>query len=94
MPANIVIPTDSLLASPGPLLIINGRTPKIVEVDVINIGLSLMLADSITAVFMFFPSVLNWFANSTINIPFFVANPIRIITVSYTHLTLPTMELV
>ena len=31
MPPNIVIPTVSLLAAPGPVPIINGKTPNIVE---------------------------------------------------------------
>ena len=50
IPANIVIPTVSLLAAPGPKLIISGKTPIIVERLVIKIGLNLSAEDSKIAV--------------------------------------------
>ena len=59
MPPNIVIPTVSLLAAPGPVPIINGKTPNIVERLVIKIGLSLIVAASIIAVSNFIPSFLS-----------------------------------
>ena len=59
IPANIVIPTVSLLAAPGPKLIIRGNTPIIVDKLVISIGLNLIDAASNTATSKFFPSFLN-----------------------------------
>ena len=59
IPANIVIPTVSLLAAPGPKLIIRGNTPIIVERLVIKIGLNLIAAASNIATSKFLPSFLN-----------------------------------
>ena len=55
----MVIPTVSLLAAPGPKLIIRGNTPIIVDKLVIKIGLNLIAAASNTATSKFFPSFLN-----------------------------------
>ena len=44
IPPNIVIPTVSLLAAPGPVPIIRGSTPITVDKLVIRIGLSLIAA--------------------------------------------------
>ena len=79
IPPNIVIPTVSLLAAPGPVPNINGKTPNIVDKLVINIGLNLITEALIIASSIFFPSFLNWFANSTMRIPFFAESPISII---------------
>ena len=79
IPPKIVIPTVSLLAAPGPVPIIRGNTPIIVDRLVIRIGLNLIAAASNTATSMFLPSFRNWFANSTIKIPFFAERPIKII---------------
>ena len=51
----------------------------IVDKLVISIGLNLMAAASNTATSKFLPSFLNWFANSTIRIPFFAVSPMSII---------------
>ena len=47
IPPNIVIPTVNLLAAPGPVPIISGRTPNTVDRLVIKIGLNLIVAASI-----------------------------------------------
>ena len=44
IPLNIVIPTVNLLAAPGPVPKIRGRTPIIVDMLVIRIGLNLIAA--------------------------------------------------
>ena len=59
IPPNIVIPTVSLLAAPGPVPKIRGRTPIIVDILVIRIGLNLIDAASKTATSKFFPSFLS-----------------------------------
>ena len=79
IPPKIVIPTVNLLAAPGPDPIIRGKTPKIVERLVINMGLNLIVEASIIDVWIFFPSLRSWFANSTIKIPFLADKPIKII---------------
>ena len=56
IPPNIVIPTVSLLAAPGPEPSIRGNTPIIVERLVIKIGLNLIEAASKIDVSKFFPS--------------------------------------
>ncbi len=45
----ITIPIVNLLASPGPLPIIKGKTPTIVDIDVIRMGLNLIFEASKTA---------------------------------------------
>ena len=79
IPENITTPTVNLLASPGPDPIIRGTTPAIVDNEVIRIGLSLIFAASKIAFSISLPSALNWFANSTIRIPFLAARPIKMI---------------
>ena len=59
IPANIVIPTVSLLAAPGPKLMIKGNTHIMVDKLVIKIGLNLIAAASNTAISKFFPSFLS-----------------------------------
>ena len=54
---NTLNETKEVLAAPGPVPIISGKTPKIVERLVISIGLNLIVAASTTAVSMFFPSL-------------------------------------
>ena len=55
IPPNIVIPTVSLLAAPGPVPNINGKTPNIVDKLVINIGLNLITEALIIASSIFLP---------------------------------------
>ena len=76
----MTIPTVALLAAPGPVAKIKGMTPITVDAEVIKIGLNRTLHDSMIASFNLSPSVLNWFANSTIKIPFLAARPIRTIS--------------
>ena len=49
------MPTVNRLAAPGPVPRISGKTPIIVEILVIRIGLSLIAAASNTATSKFFP---------------------------------------
>ena len=73
------IPIVNLDSYPAPDPKTRGITPTIVDIPVIIIGLNLFLQDSKIALKLFLPWLFNWRANSTINIPFFAAIPIRMI---------------
>ena len=77
-PKTSTIPIFILLTALAPVANNKGIAPAAVDKLVIIIGLKRIFAASIVASRGFFPSAINWFANSTIRIPCFADNPISI----------------
>ena len=78
MPPITPVPIEWRLTEPAPVLIANGKTPKMNASEVMTIGRNLSRAASSAASETDRPSRWRWAANSTIRIAFFAARPISV----------------